>query len=111
MLWPQKIPQAAHNMYRLARLMLIPPNWKMCTYSVNDLTALDDFDVFELLGQHIRKEITDWSSPHTSLVRSVPSANLLQLCHVESPFTRTNHEEEGRQPDQNSAVITHHSNR
>ena len=37
----------------------------------------DDFDVFELLGQHIRQEVTDWSSPHTSLVRSVPSANLL----------------------------------
>ena len=54
----------------------------------------DDFDVFELLGQHIRQAITDLSSPHTSLVRSVPSANLLQLCHVESPFNRSNREEE-----------------
>jgi len=59
------------------------------------LDRTDDFYAFELLGQHIRKETTDGSSPHTSLVRSVPSANLLQLCHVESPFNRTNREEEG----------------
>jgi len=58
------------------------------------LDRTDDFDVFELLGQHIRKESTDWSSPYTSLVRSVPSANQLQLCRIESPFNRTNREEE-----------------
>ena len=59
------------------------------------LDRTDDFDAFELLGQHIRKETTDGSSPHTNLVRSVPTANLLQLGHVESPFNRTNREEEG----------------
>jgi len=26
LLWPEKIPRAAHNMYRLARLLLILPN-------------------------------------------------------------------------------------
>ena len=59
------------------------------------LDHTDDFDAFELLGQHIRKESTDGSSLHTSLVRSVPSANLLQFCHIESPFNRTSREEEG----------------
>jgi len=39
-LWPEKIPRAAHNMYRLARFLLILPNWKMCIYGVTDLTAL-----------------------------------------------------------------------
>jgi len=58
------------------------------------LDRIDDFDVFEPLGQHIRKEITDGSSPHTSLVRSVPSADLLQLCRIELPSNRTNREEE-----------------
>ena len=58
------------------------------------LDRTDDFDVFELFGQHTRRESTDWSSPHTSLVRSVLSANLLPLCRIESPFNRTNREEE-----------------
>ena len=26
LLWPEKIPRAAHNMYRLARFLLILPN-------------------------------------------------------------------------------------
>jgi len=50
------------------------------------LDRTDDFDVFDLFSQHTQKESTDWSSPHTTLVCSVPSANLLQLCRIESPF-------------------------
>jgi len=71
------------------------PKLKNVYLRCDRLDRTDDFDAFELLGQHIRKESTDGSSPHTSLVRSVPSANLLQLCHVESPFNRTNREEKG----------------
>ena len=93
-LWPETIPRAAHNMHRLARFIVDSPKLKNVYLRRDRLDRTDDFDVFELLGQHMRKEITDWSSPHTSLVRSVPSANLLQLCHVKSPFNRTNREEE-----------------
>ena len=81
-------------MYRLARFIVDSPKLKNMYLRRDRLDRTDDFDVFELLGQHIRKEITDWSSPHTSLVRSVPSANILQLSHVKSPFNRTNREEE-----------------
>jgi len=72
----------------------VSPKLKNVYLRRDQLDRTDDFDVFELLGQHIRKESTDWSSPHTSLVRSVPSANLLQLCRIEAPFNRINREEE-----------------
>ena len=71
-----------------------PPKLKNVYLRRDRLDRTDDFDVFELFGQHTRKESTDWSSPHTSLVCSVPSAKLLQLCRMESPFNRTNREDE-----------------
>ena len=80
-------------MYRLARFIVDSPKLKNMYLRRDRLDRTDDFDVFELLGQHIRKG-TDGSSPHASLVRSVPCANLLQLCRIESPFNRTNREEE-----------------
>ena len=70
-----------------------PPKLKSVYLRRDRLDRTDDFDVFELFGQHTRNESTDWSSPHTSLVRSVPSTNLLQLCRIESPFNRSNREE------------------
>jgi len=77
-----------------SQFLVDSPKLKNVYLRRDQLDRTDDFDVFELLGQHIRKESTDGSSPHTSLVRSVPSANLLQLCRIESPFNRTNREEE-----------------
>jgi len=73
---------------------LNPPKLRNVYIRQNRLDRTDDLDVFELFSQHLRERSAERPSSHTSLMRSVASDNLLQLCRIEPMLNRTDREEE-----------------